>query len=26
VPAYNEGRAIQAKILNCSELDYPKDG
>ena len=25
VPAYNEGRAIQAKILNCSELDYPKE-
>src|SRR3989442_11350308 len=25
VPAYNEGRAIQAKILNCAALDYPKE-
>jgi cellulose synthase/poly-beta-1,6-N-acetylglucosamine synthase-like glycosyltransferase len=25
VPAYNEGRAITAKIQNCMELDYPRD-
>ncbi|MBI4271479.1 MAG: glycosyltransferase family 2 protein [Candidatus Rokubacteria bacterium] len=25
VPAYNEGRAIEAKIDNCARLDYPRD-
>lgn len=25
VPAYNEGRAIKAKIQNCLQLDYRKD-